>query len=355
MAKPDETRLQLLAPDQDSDDDELSSKLKHPPIVSARHAPSSSFLFKAYVISSMTVIWSAYTLTVRYTQATVPADELYSSTAVVLLSEFTKLFIVIVFLLYENDFDVMRFKATLQREFTEKPTELLKMAVPSIAYTVQNNLDFVALHNLDAGVYQVTTQLKVVSTAIFMMLFLGRRFSPTRWLAIFLLCVGVASVQFDHSDSPKPDREENHILGLIAVLSTCVTAGFAGVYFEMMLKDGTTPFWIRNLQLYTWGAICTTLTCMISSPQTFTPSTLFHGFNGTVYFIVGCLSFGGIYISLVMKHLDNLHKSFASAVSIILIVVISLVLFNNVHIGAYFVVGSSLVCVAILLYNSDSD
>lgn len=69
------------------------------------------------------------------------------------------------------------------------------MAFPSIAYALQNNLDFVALSNLNAAVYHVTTQLKVVSTAIFMMIILGRRFSGTRWLAIFLLFGGVAAVE----------------------------------------------------------------------------------------------------------------------------------------------------------------
>lgn len=69
------------------------------------------------------------------------------------------------------------------------------MSVPSIAYALQNNLDFVALSNLDASIYQVTAQLKVVTTALFMMIILGRRFSGRRWLAIFLLFCGVAAVQ----------------------------------------------------------------------------------------------------------------------------------------------------------------
>lgn len=61
---------------------------------------------------------------------------------------------------------------------------------------------------------------------------------------------------------------------------------------------------------------------------------------------------GGIYISLVMKHLDNLHKSFASAFSIILVVIVSYTVFANVHIGGFFLLGSAVVCFAVLLYNS---
>jgi UDP-sugar transporter A1/2/3 len=107
------------------------------------------------------------------------------------------------------------------------------MSVPSIAYALQNNLDFVALSNLDAGVYQVTTQLKVVTTAIFMVLMLSRRYSLRRWLAITLLFAGVAAVQSDAVDSNESAAKssafaQNYVVGLAAVLSTCVTAGFAG-------------------------------------------------------------------------------------------------------------------------------
>ena len=61
---------------------------------------------------------------------------------------------------------------------------------------------------------------------------------------------------------------------------------------------------------------------------------------------------GGVYISLVMKHLDNMHKSYASAVSIILVVILSYAIFPNVFIGAYFILGTLIVVGAVLLYNS---
>lgn len=96
----------------------------------------------------------------------------------------------------------------------------------------------------------MTTQLKVVTTAIFMVCMLGRRFSPTRWVAIFLLFAGVALVQLDASGSAttKVDdnsvsaasvvtqaamtvtKEQNYLLGITAVLTTCLTAGFAGQF-----------------------------------------------------------------------------------------------------------------------------
>jgi hypothetical protein len=65
----------------------------------------------------------------------------------------------------------------------------------------------------------------------------------------------------------------------------------------------------------------------------------------------GLLGVGGIYISLVMKHLDNLHKSFAQAIVIVLVFALS-TLFMDAHVGMYFFVGAAVVCGAMVGYNS---
>lgn len=44
---------------------------------------------------------------------------------------------------------------TLQLEVWSKPRETTKLVIPAALYTIQNNLLFVALSNLDAATYQV--------------------------------------------------------------------------------------------------------------------------------------------------------------------------------------------------------
>ncbi|CAG9535189.1 unnamed protein product [Cercopithifilaria johnstoni] len=314
----------------------------------------SSLRFKCFIIIQMIFVWTGYTVMVRYSRSSTLKHLQYFPTTVVYLSEMIKMIIALFFVFQINSYNISEFTRYMRKEYFGKPKDLLKMAFPSIAYAIQNNLDFVALSNLNAGIYHVTTQLKVVTTALFMMIILGRRFSSIRWLAIFLLSGGVAVVEVSINERNVAEKnDENYVVGLGAVLLTCVTAGFGGVYFEHLLKDGSeTPFWIRNLQMYSCGVVTAALGCILSEWNRIFTKGFFYGYNIVVIAIILFLSTGGIYISLVMKYLDNLCKSFASAVSIILVVMISYFILHDMQLNWIFIIGSITVCGAILLYSS---
>merc|ERR1712196_379489 len=144
-------------------------------------------------------------------------------------------------------------------------------AVPALLYFVQNNLLYFAVSRLDTAVFQGTYQLKILTTAIFSVLILNRKLSKKQWLALVLLVPGVALVQLSARDSHGPNsnvaskqgtqtdlaaRPPAHHLdffrqasGLAAILAACITSGFAGVFFEKVLKGKKGTMWSRNLQL----------------------------------------------------------------------------------------------------------
>ncbi|RXM97194.1 UDP-N-acetylglucosamine transporter [Acipenser ruthenus] len=130
--------------------------------------------------------------------------------------------------------------------------ESLKLAVPAGIYTLQNNLLYVALSNLDAATYQVTYQLKILTTALFSVSMLGKSLNIYQWLSLVILMTGVAFVQWpsDSVDSAQKDLSTgSQFVGLAAVLTACFSSGFAGVYFEKILKETKQSVWIRNIQL----------------------------------------------------------------------------------------------------------
>ena len=83
----------------------------------------------------------------------------------------------------------------LNTEIVNKPKETLKLLIPALLYTLQNNLYFIALSNLDVVTYQVTYQLKILTTALFSVLMLGKKLDSFKWISLIILMFGVSLVQ----------------------------------------------------------------------------------------------------------------------------------------------------------------
>lgn len=83
----------------------------------------------------------------------------------------------------------------MKEEIIQKPIETLKLLIPAGLYTLQNNLLYIALSNLDAATYQVTYQLKILTTALFSVLMLGKKLDSLKWISLLILMAGVSLVQ----------------------------------------------------------------------------------------------------------------------------------------------------------------
>ncbi|KAI0316581.1 nucleotide-sugar transporter-domain-containing protein [Amylostereum chailletii] len=234
-----------------------------------------------------------------------------------------------------------------------------KLSIPAILYVIQNNLQFVAASNLDAATFQVSYQMKILTTAAFSVLLLRKKLTPLKWLALFFLAVGVAVVQLQtapHKPSLSPDVHTMFpMTGFLAVAAACFTSGLAGVYFEMVLKNSTGDLWVRNVQLSLFSLL-PALVPIVFSPQhpsaTPVPSLthLFANFTPAAWATVATQVLGGLITALVIKYADNIMKGFATSLSIVISFLFSVALFH-VRITAAFVIGASIVLAATWLYS----
>lgn len=101
-----------------------------------------------------------------------PAQPLYLASTAVFLMEVMKLVICCGVIAYQSEGNLL---GELNTHIVNAPVEMLKLSVPSFLYTVQNNLLYLALTNLDAATYQVCYQLKILTTAVFSMVLLQVR------------------------------------------------------------------------------------------------------------------------------------------------------------------------------------
>ncbi|KAJ1309813.1 hypothetical protein OPQ81_006578 [Rhizoctonia solani] len=254
-----------------------------------------------------------------------------------------------------------------------------KLSIPAILYVIQNNLQFVAASNLDVATFQVTYQMKILTTAAFSVVLLRKRLSKTKWSALFFLALGVGIVQIQSTapkhDAPAPatgnvdpvvkaaaetvSGQIKHVMnplkGFAAVSAACITSGLAGVYFEMVLKGSQADLWVRNVQLSLFSLLPALVPIIFnnngpaSDGRSF-PFSLFANFSGWAWATVLTQVFGGLITAVVIKYSDNIMKGFATSLSIVLSFLASVALFDF-RITLAFVVGSSTVLAATWMYN----
>ncbi|KAL1743696.1 nucleotide-sugar transporter-domain-containing protein, partial [Schizophyllum fasciatum] len=252
-----------------------------------------------------------------------------------------------------------------------------KLSIPAILYVIQNSLQFVAISNLPVATFQVTYQMKILTTAAFSVALLRKRLGTTKWLSLFFLAIGVAIVQIQsqttaghapalaHAHAPPPkvgsahDQAPLHIhvmsplKGFGAVTAACFTSGLAGVYFEMVLKNSKADLWVRNVQLSLFSLVPALLPVLFhpapASSRGFV-SGMFAHFGGWAWATVLVQVFGGLVTAIVIKYSDNILKGFATSLSIVLSFLASVALFDF-RITPSFCIGATTVLAATAMYN----
>uniref|UniRef100_A0AC11ATT0 Solute carrier family 35 member A3 n=1 Tax=Ovis aries TaxID=9940 RepID=A0AC11ATT0_SHEEP len=265
-------------------------------------------------------------LTMRYSRTLKEEGPRYLSSTAVVVAELLKIMACILLVYKDSKCSLRALNRILHDEILNKPMETLKLAIPSGIYTLQNNLLYVALSNLDAATYQVTYQLKILTTALFSVSMLSKKLGVYQWLSLVILMTGVAFVQWP-SDSQELNSKElsagSQFVGLMAVLTACFSSGFAGVYFEKILKETKQSVWIRNIQLGFFGSIFGLMGVYVYDGELVSKNGFFQGYNRLTWIVVVLQALGGLVIAAVIKYADNILKGFATSLSIILSTLIS--------------------------------
>lgn len=339
---------------------------------------------------------SALILMMRYTRASVPSDKLYLASTAVLMSEIIKTFVclgVVYSLLPVQGRSISRLFKFLHRELIVNWKETVKLALPAILYLIQNNLQYVAATNLDAATFQVTYQLKILTTAFFSVVMLKRKLSNAKWTALAILTMGIALVVLpkgslshwfgwgevavlEEKEVTSNIGNQSNAKGLLSVVAACVLSGIAGVYFEKIVKAGNKEsssieveknkvggsslyeseqsvkiqLWIRNIQLSLFSVI---LGCVfvlgLQDGAAIMQDGFFQNYSYLTWIVILIQAGGGLIVGLVVRYADNILKGFATSISIILSSMISVWLFDF-EVTLTFSVGALLVVYATYLY-----
>ncbi|KAG6917956.1 hypothetical protein DXG01_017140 [Tephrocybe rancida] len=336
---------------------------------------------------------SMLTLIMHHSRVSTPPSLTYSAATAVLMNEVLKgiISLVIAYLRIEHHNDASQaaglpwsVRARRLRKLGNGifSPDCWKLSIPAILYgvkvpvvnaiithktlVVQNNLQYVAASNLDAATFQVTYQMKILTTAGFSVLLLRRKLSSSQWLALLSLAIGVGIVQIQAGQARGISEtltasvdvhNMNAMKGFFAVAAACFTSGLAGVYFEMVLKNSQADLWVRNVQLSLFSLLPALVPIIFSNRGTdavdwFT--ALFHNFGLWAWATVGVQVLGGLVTAMVIKYSDNILKGFATSLSIVLSFLASVALFQF-KMTFTFILGSGIVLVATWLFNQPTN
>jgi UDP-sugar transporter A1/2/3 len=307
--------------------------------------PESLFSIKNAALAALVLQNTFLVVVMRYSR-TLDGPMYASSTAVVCM-EVLK-FVTCVGVICHEEKSITKGFQRVSDETLGRPMELAKLSVPSFLYVIQNNLLYYALSHLDTPTFQVGYQTKILTTALFSLFMLGKRLSYLQWISLVILTIGVALAQMSANANAK--RGENTTLGFIAVCCAAVTSGFSGVYFERILKGGTTSLWSRNVQMGGSSVLLGILSVLVSNDRTqVLENGFFHGYNSVVWTVIFLQGFGGLVVAVVVKYADNILKGFAASFSIITSCILCIWFFDFKP-NALFATGAILVNISMYMY-----
>jgi len=351
------------------DDMEETPMIVVPGMKAPEEEPARRFSIKYIVLLLLVLQNSATTLVVRHTRTPRGGGVMYLGAMAVMVSELLKLPTCLA-LITRDEGSVQGMVRAVRLRVFQRWKDTLRMGVPALCYGLQNALFFVALSNLSASSYQLWSQSKTLFTALFFVTLLGKVLRPLQWAALGLLTMGVGLVQLQETGGAAAVAGGTPWVGVGAVLTSSLLSGFANIYFEKVLKqadcevtddcdlDGASrepaSLWLRNVQLGLFS-IPQAAAMILLNPKSramIQAHGAFAGFTPAVWLVTMLTACGGLLIASVVKHADNLLKTYATAVAIVLTCCITSFT-TGVPPTPGFLQGMSLVLASIFLYNTN--
>ena len=275
----------------------------------------------------------------------------FLTSAAVIGSECTKLSLSLFYILCieKKPFD------SIIQYFKDDWKNTMLVAVPASAYNLQMTLEYVALANLDAAMFAVLVQTKLLFTAVFSAIVIRKRLKYIQVISLTLMTVGVMLCNMKFGAE---EQKNSNTKGIVATLGIAVSSGFASVYTEKVIKSqrrkspvtGQYSLAYTQVQLASMSLLTIGIYALFADFEQIAMYGLFYNFDGGAVLTVLNSAIGGLIVAGVLKYADSVLKGYATAISVILTGLLSMFLFGTKLHVVYFM-GIINVVVAVLLYN----
>lgn len=228
------------------------------------------------------------------------------------------------------------------------PRELGRLVPPAALYLASDRLHHVSVRLLSVAAFQILSQSKVLTAALFGKLFRGRDVTGRQWVALVVLGGGIAVCQLGDQLFAAAASLEAPPLGFACVLTTSCLGAAAGTYTEAVLQrpaSDETYLWRRASQMALLGS------AIAAGPAATAPSGS-KGFTAAVYAVVALNAAGGLLVAAAMRYADNVLKTLAASLSIVVSSVAAFALLGADAPTPSFALGGAAVVAAVYVYGT---
>ena len=229
----------------------------------------------------------------------------FLTSAAVIGVEAIKLVICVAYILFVDKRPLSSILTFLQEDWKNS----LLLGVPAAAYSLQMSLEYVALANLNAAMFSVLVQCKLLFTAVFAAIVLRKQLKFIQVLSLVLLTTGVmlCNVQnlIHKKEGGDDDEPGNAVKGILATLGIAVSSGFAGVYTEKVIKAQRTPqieqksysLAYMQVQLALVSLVIIGAYAMVMDFSVIVKYGLWHNFTNGAFFSIFNSAIGGLIVA----------------------------------------------------------
>ena len=124
----------------------------------------------------------------------------------------------------------------------------------------------VAYQKLDGIVFNILNQTKMLFTALFVYLMLGRRQSPVQCCALVLLSFSgvLVSLSEARASQPQSASAESFWMGIFCIVSASALSGFGGAVSEWVLQREQRNSYLFSCEMAVLGCLAILLSRLLS-------------------------------------------------------------------------------------------
>jgi hypothetical protein len=270
------------------------------------------------LMSALSLICIHTSINVVYKTSQIKGGYGFSSSGSLVVSELIKLGISIFGILNFDTPSERKLLSNLLSSNRSQARVLLGIVGLAVLYALNNNLAFRLFTLADPATISLFKSMTSFTTAITMFVVLGRPIWRSQWFAVLFQCLGLIVFQYDPCKGSPLYSVGTYMLLATAVAITTISS----VWNDHVLKNTRLSLNGVNAILYASGASLNFIVFIWDHWIQNGPG-FFEGYTSQALLVIFFNSIIGIAITLVYKYGDALVKTFASAITAVLLLIIS--------------------------------